>query len=321
MSDPAPGQPSGGPRITRRTVQVILGVIWLLDGALQFQPYMFTRDFLTQVIQSSAQGQPAVVSDPITFAIHLVQPILVPANAAFAIIQVLIGLGLIFSRRTVKAALVVSFVWALTVWWFGEGFGMLTMGMASSLTGAPGAVIVYLLIGLMVWPTDRPERVSAASGGPLGDAGGRIVWAVLWVLLAVLMFLPDNFGRAAVSQTLAGAAGDAPGPLSSLDTALAHATAGQGVWLGILLALIMAVVGLGVLVDRGRNALLAIGALLSLLLWITTESVGGLLTGSATDPNTGPLVVLMALALHRRGAVGAQAAAVAEPAVSPEPQS
>jgi hypothetical protein len=33
------------PRTTRRGVQVWLGVLWLLDGALQLQPFMFTANF------------------------------------------------------------------------------------------------------------------------------------------------------------------------------------------------------------------------------------------------------------------------------------
>lgn len=319
MSEPAPGRRPAGPRVTRRMVQVVLGLIWLLDGALQFQPYMFTRAFLTEVIEPSAQGQPAVVGGPMMFAVHAIQPHLVAANAAFATIQVLIGLGLIVSRRTVRPALAASFVWALFVWWFGEGFGMLTMGMASPLTGAPGAVVVYLLIGLLVWPSARPERVSAASGGALGDTGGRIVWAVLWLVLAALLLLPDNLGANALSQTLLGASTTGPGPLSGLDTVLAHATAGQGVWIELLLALVMAIVGIGVLVDRGRNALLGAGAALALLIWVTTESVGELLTGTATDPNTGPLVALMALALVRHRPT-APVAAVAQAAIRPEPQ-
>ncbi len=35
---------------------------------------------------------------------------------------------------------------------------MIPMRMASPLTGAPGAVLLYGLIGLLVWPTSRPDR-------------------------------------------------------------------------------------------------------------------------------------------------------------------
>src|SRR4051812_4608300 len=36
--------------VTRRHLQIVLGLLWLLDGVLQAQPFMFTRDFATQTI-------------------------------------------------------------------------------------------------------------------------------------------------------------------------------------------------------------------------------------------------------------------------------
>jgi hypothetical protein len=39
------------------------------------------------------------------------------------------------------------------------------------------------------------------------------------------------------------------------------------------------------------------GVALSLDFWLLGQSLGGLTTGMATDPNTGPLFVLLALAL------------------------
>ena len=44
--------------LTRRGVQIALGLIWLLDGVLQFQSYFFTNSFLTGMITPLAAGQP-----------------------------------------------------------------------------------------------------------------------------------------------------------------------------------------------------------------------------------------------------------------------
>ena len=41
---------------------------------------------------------------------------------------------------------------------------MIPMGMASPLTGAPGAVLLYALIGLLVWPTEEAERDGTLRG-------------------------------------------------------------------------------------------------------------------------------------------------------------
>jgi len=46
-------------------------MVWLLDAALQFQPYMFSPAFVTQVVKPAAAGNPAVVSAPILWSAHL----------------------------------------------------------------------------------------------------------------------------------------------------------------------------------------------------------------------------------------------------------
>ena len=89
-----------------------------------------------------------------------------------------------------RAALLLSYGWAFAVWWFGRGFGTILSGApVSPLMGAPGAVFVYGMIGVLVWPK-RPEgERSAADGGLLGQRGGQAVWSVIWLEAAVLWFL------------------------------------------------------------------------------------------------------------------------------------
>ncbi len=106
-----------------------------------------------EVIEPTATGQPGFISDPILTLAHFYGHDLTLWNTLAAEIQCAIGLGLILSRRTVRPALLVSFAWAFVVWWFGEGFGTILSGApVSPLMGAPGAVLVYGLIGLLVWP-------------------------------------------------------------------------------------------------------------------------------------------------------------------------
>ncbi len=86
----------------------------------------------------------------------------------------------------------VSFAWVLGIWVIGEGLGMLLTGNATALTGAPGSVLLYGLIGLMAWPrpprrfavdwSDRPSGVStsAAAQGIGGTITPLAVWAGYW---------------------------------------------------------------------------------------------------------------------------------------------
>ena len=91
----------------------------------------------------------------------LAQPVL--ANGAFALIQIALGLG-ILSRRFSRVALGASIVWALSVWFVGEGIGGLGAG-ATLLTGAPGAALLYAVIAVLAWPTRSLKEMSGPRAG------------------------------------------------------------------------------------------------------------------------------------------------------------
>jgi hypothetical protein len=209
--------------------------------------------------------------------------------------------------------------WVAGVWALGEGFGMLFTGSASPLTGAPGGVLLYGIIGVVAWPrrdagAPDPDG-SAASGGILGETGARVAWAVLWVASAALWLLPDNRKPGAVAAQIAGAGPDGPVWLAHLDRTVAHSLSGVGTGLAVTLAVASLVIGLGPLFARRPTAFLVAGVALSLDFWLLGQSLGGLTSGMATDPNAAPLFCLLALALFPNH----PAAALAGPAPTWEP--
>ncbi len=314
--------------ITARTIQIALGVIWILDGLLQLQPKMFGQTFVTGVLDPAAQGQPGFVAWPLTHMAHLIS--LHPAawNATFAAAQLLIGLGLLV-KETVKPALVLSVVWALGVWGLGEGFGMLFAGMASPLTGAPGAVVLYAVIGVLVWPHRSRSTVlgtaavgtrrAAVAEGPLGERGGQAVWAALWTLMAVLWILPANRAPGASSSAVAAAAAGEPGWLAGAQGALVHVLSGHGTEVAVVLAAASVVIGWGPLLSRRVTPFLVAGVALSLDYWVFGQSLGGVLTGLGTDPNAAPLFALLALALFPNAATPADHGRAGHRQVVPQP--
>jgi len=311
-------------RLTARTIQIALGCLWLLDGALQLQPRLFGPAFAHDVILPSAAGQPAVLSGVITHLAGLiaVQPGLV--NALFAGVQLLIGLGLLM-RQAVRPALVVSMAWALGVWVVGEGLGGLLAGTALPLTGAPGAALLYAVIAVLVWPTspDRSARAPLGRGpdgapaaeGPLGAWAGRAVWCAYWTGMGILWLLPSGRAAGAVTGAVGGAAAGEPGWFGHLETAAAHALPATGSGLAVTAAALSFAVGLGPMICRRYGPFLVVGTAISLVCWVFGQALGQMLTGMGTDPSTGPLVVLLALAIcpsvvlvrgseaHRSGAV------------------
>ncbi|HEX3735476.1 MAG TPA: hypothetical protein VHU86_10040 [Solirubrobacterales bacterium] len=281
--------------ITIGGIQVALGLIWLLDGALQFQSFMYSHAFLAEVIEPTALMQPGWVGQPILWASHLVGRDLALWNTLFALVQCAIGLGLIY-RRTVKPALVLSFAWALVVWWFGEGFGMVLMNMGSPFVGSPGAVVLYAVVGVLVWPGGQGDRRSAVGAGALGDNGGRIAWSAVWLCSAALWVAALARPVYSISGALIEASGDSMPWLGGLQRSLATALSGDGKPIAAFLLVLSLAIAAGVW-TRWRRETLLLGALLSLVYWTLGQSLGGLTTGSATDPNIGPLFLLLAVAL------------------------
>jgi hypothetical protein len=257
---------------------------------------MFSTGFVTQIVEPNAAGQPAILAHAITLAAHLLRQQPVAFNAAAAALQLGIGLALLHPRSS-RIGLALSVTWGLAVWCYGEGLGGLLTGTASPLTGAPGAAAVYVLVSLILWPADRPIPGSAASQGLLGDHGARVAWAALWLLAAALWLAPANLASDAPGQAIAHAPAGV-GWLAAIEHHATRTLAGDGASVALALASLSALIALGVLADRLVRPILAIGALLSLSYWVLGQGLGGVLTGQATDLNTGPLIALLAATLY-----------------------
>jgi hypothetical protein len=272
----------------RRTAQTALGLIWLLDGGLQFQSFMYSKGF-PQMLLGMTAGQPRWIASSVTWAAHLAGHNLDVYNTIFALVQVAIGVGLLY-RPSVRLALALSFAWTAVVWWFGEAFGMLFMTMASPLTGAPGAVLLYALAGLVVWPNARP-------GGLLGIRGARVMWCALWLAMAYLWLQAPSADPNAISAALQAAPSGMVW-LSSFQIDVANAISGAGVPIAFVLCALSAAIGIAVSANRRARAFLWLSIVLNLAYWVLGQGFGGMFQGGATDPNAAPPFILLAYVLY-----------------------
>jgi hypothetical protein len=247
---------------TQRVLQIVLGIFWITDAALQYQPFMFGKQFVPTFIIANAVGQPAPIAWLITTAGHFVAPDVGVWNVLFATVQLAIGAGLLF-RRTVRPALVVSFFWAFGVWVFGEGLGMILTGSATALTGAPGSVFMYGFLGLMAWPRTTGERSARAPAGETDGVatsagaqgiGGVVtplaVWAGYWIVAAILFLLPLNRTRGSISSTITGMALGTPEWYSHFLTSFGNAFGSIGTQTSWVLAIVSLIIGVGPLLGR-----------------------------------------------------------------------
>jgi hypothetical protein len=56
----------------RRTVQTFLGLIWLLDGGLQFQSFMYSKGFI-QMLTAMSPGQPHWLGSSVNWGANTAQ--------------------------------------------------------------------------------------------------------------------------------------------------------------------------------------------------------------------------------------------------------
>ena len=279
--------------LTRRHLHIGLGVAWLLDAALQYQPYMFSAAFPRTEIAGAADGQPALIGTGVHWAAHLMAAAPVAINAVFATVQLLLGIGLL-CRRTIRPALVGSVLWALSIWYFGEALGGIASGKATLIAGAPGAALLYALVAALAWPADDHGRAGTRASSRWGTnewTSSRwtaiVPWALVWCGGALLQVLPAQR---------------------------------DSWWLPVPLAAVLFLVGVAPVAGLQAARIGAlVGAVLGLTFWIFGQSFGELWTGQATDPNTGPLLVLLALAVVVRTANGPAVSQV-YPAERPQEQ-
>src|ERR1700676_4141009 len=144
--------------LTQKRLRQLLGILWLIDGLLQLQPQMFTMNMVNGVMVPTIQNQPAPVAASLQGVISVTTHNLILVNLLIAVAQIVIGI-LLISGLWVRGTIIASIVWALIVCYGGEGMSMLLPGRGSGLTWAPGAVLLYPLLVLLVYPRkEDPER-------------------------------------------------------------------------------------------------------------------------------------------------------------------
>ncbi len=278
----------------RRLLQLALAGIWLLDALLQYQSFMFSKAF-SQMIGGTAAGNPGVVASPINWNATLVEHHAVLLNSIFATIQLILAIGIAW-RPTVRLALAASIAWALGVWWFGEGLGMVLTSSASPVNGAPGAVVIYALLAVLLWPADRSVSAPFTAARAVGAPVARALWLVLWLSMAYFALLPGTRGPQALNSMIAGMESGEPGGLAALDRNAAALVAHQGLAASIVLAVALVIIAVGVYLPAPvLKGTLVLAIVVAALIWVVGEAFGAILTGGGTDPNSGLLLALLAL--------------------------
>ena len=82
---------------------------------------------------------------------------------------------------------------------------------------------------------------------------------------------------------------------------MAHSLGSGGGSVALVAAFLSFFIGVGPILFRRYGIFLVAGAAMALDFWVLGQAFGQVFSGMATDPDTGPLLVLLALAVYRVG--------------------
>ncbi|MGH9301371.1 MAG: hypothetical protein ACRD0E_05755 [Acidimicrobiales bacterium] len=265
-------------------------MLWQIDGVLQAEPSKFSHGYPLNTLAQSVMGAPNWLNSSIFTFIKPFVGHWPWWNLASVLLELAIGACLI-SARFVRSALVASFVWAAIIWWVGEGLGMLPSGFALMAAGAPGAAVLYVILGGLAWPK--------SPGRALGDVnaiGWRVAWTILWVGAAFLHLPVVYPARQVLVANLATLADGAPRVLAHISAWMIGLSKHHSGTVVVVLALVELAIGLAPwLAPRRAPLWLGLSILVSLFFWVVFQQFGTIFTPDATDPNSGPLMILLAL--------------------------
>ncbi|MGH3149570.1 MAG: peroxiredoxin family protein, partial [Streptosporangiaceae bacterium] len=286
----------------RRLLRVGFGLIWILDGILQAQPKM-AGGLAAQVIEPAAAASPAWAQHVVNWGGTIWSYHPIQSAAASVWIQVGLGAWLLVAAhgRWSRLAGLAAVAWGLVVWVFGESFGGIFAPGLSWLTGAPGAVLLYVVAGALValpedaWRSPRLGRLLLAGLG------------LFYLGMAVLQAWPGRGFWQGVSHgkpgTLAGMVQDMattpqPHVLSALVADFGSFAASHGFGVNLVVVIVLAVTGVIFLTGRPRlvGYVVWFNVVFGLAVWVLVQDLG-FLGGLGTDPNSMiPLMLLFGAA-------------------------
>jgi cytochrome oxidase Cu insertion factor (SCO1/SenC/PrrC family) len=290
LTGDSPGEPEPS---AHRYLRLAFGLLWVVDGALQAAP-----DVPAGFRSSMADGlaaSPAWFGDLVTPAVELWARHPVVADATTVWVQVGIGVLLLIASRgpLLQIGLWASIGWSLLVWVAGELVGGLLTDGAGWLSGAPGAVLVYLLAAALLlapwdwWRTARASRLARRA-------------VAVWLLLAAVLQASPGEGfwtRAGLAGAFDDAAANRqPHPVSAPISALASLAGRHPATLNAVIAVLVVAVAVSLFVS-GSTPVVVSGLVVCTATWWLGQDFGVLET-AATDPNTAfALGLLLASAL------------------------
>jgi cytochrome oxidase Cu insertion factor (SCO1/SenC/PrrC family) len=297
----------------RRLLRVGFGLLWVFDAVLQGQASM-PLGLTSSVIQPAAASSPGWVQHVTNAGVDVWSYHPIGAAAAAVWIQAGIGVWLLAAPRGnwSRVGGVASAGWGLVVWVFGEAFGGIFAPGLTWFFGAPGAVLFYVVGGVLI---ALPEGVWVGQRMARWLLGGL---GAFFVGMAILQAWPgrgfwQGSGLSPMVRQMAQT--QQPHFLASWVGSFADFASAHGWAVNLFGVVALAAIGGTIALSRRPQVVrvgLAAAVVLCLADWVLVEDLG-FLGGVGTDPNSMiPILLLLVagyVALTRPASVPAPEAA------------
>ncbi|MEM0155556.1 MAG: hypothetical protein QW597_02995 [Thermoplasmataceae archaeon] len=270
-------------------LRLSFGSLWVLDGILQLQPEM-SNGFISNVVLPVINGFPAFLRPYFNFitVTWMAHPVLYDSFSA--IIQIAIGSGMLIFRggHRLNAILLLSIIWGIIVWVFGEGFGGVISPGASFLTGFPGSALVYVMVSfVLLLRLEEHSKTRVIS----------LFMVIVFSLSALEQALPSNgfWAYGGIPPIPGGMASNVqPFQLQNLLYWFSSVFSGSfTIWNSVFVALFVAIAIFWLFNLRFAPYLTILA---SIFIWCVFQDFG-VLGGFGTDPNTALPMLLLSLSV------------------------
>jgi cytochrome oxidase Cu insertion factor (SCO1/SenC/PrrC family) len=277
---------------SRTLLRLAFGLLWIVDGVLQFQPAM-PLGMADQVVRPATEGTPGWLHHLMSASVGTWDRHPLSVGIAVGFLQLAIGALLLVTRgRLSRLVGLLSVGWGVVVWVVGNGMGGIFSPSSSLYFGWPGAIVVYLIAGVFLAGPPRwfPEVFSVVAQ--------RLVGAMLFVGFVLTWTAHDWTSGKDNPLTSMGASMGAAGQPRWLSALVIHGTEALGKvapLTNIFMALWVVVTAWGLWTRAATSARWPTRSLITgaLFWWIFAEDVG-IFGGLATDVNSWlPLAILM----------------------------
>ena len=156
-------------------------------------------------------------------------------------------------------------------------------------------MLFYAVLAVLLWPSGGSDTPFVAARS-VGVAAAKAIWVVVWGLLALLAVVGSGRSPQALHDLVAALlrAARMAGPHRSLHRIAAPPSRNERLpscWPWSASSWRSA----STCRRRFTKVTLVLGMVTFAIIWVATQNFGGILAGGATDPNSGPLVIILAL--------------------------